>query len=120
MAEAKPILAITMGDPTGIGPETIVSALNDERVYQVCEPFVVGRPRVMERAVELLKFPMEVRCIERPGEAIGASRKVLCCLPTGCSGWPSGLRLFSSGDRFGAGGGSSGNRDRSAAQGRIA
>ncbi len=31
-----------MGDPTGIGPETIVSALNDERVYQVCEPFVVG------------------------------------------------------------------------------
>lgn len=83
MAEAKPILAITMGDPTGIGPETIVSALNDERVYQVCEPFVVGRPRVLERAVELLKFPMVVRQIEQPGGAIDASRKVLCCLSTG-------------------------------------
>jgi len=83
MAEAKPILAITMGDPTGIGPETIVSALSDERIYHVCEPFVVGRPKVMQRAIELLGLPMKVQVIQRPEEAIGASRHLLCCLECG-------------------------------------
>lgn len=83
MAEAKPILAITMGDPTGIGPETIVSALNDERVYQVCEPLVIGRPAVFQRAVALLKTQMEVREVTKASAAIEASKKVLCCLTAG-------------------------------------
>jgi 4-hydroxythreonine-4-phosphate dehydrogenase len=83
MAESKPILAITMGDPAGIGPETIVSALSDERIYHVCEPVVVGRPVVLQRAADLLKLPLEVQVVTDPAMATSASRKVLCCLESG-------------------------------------
>lgn len=38
----KPLLAITMGDPAGIGPEIIVKALQLPRVWRVCRPLVVG------------------------------------------------------------------------------
>lgn len=56
----KPRLAITMGDPAGVGPETIVGAWRDERVHECSRPFVVGHPEVMRRAVKLLGLRAEV------------------------------------------------------------
>ena len=44
----KPILAITMGDPAGIGPEITVRALNRKETYEKCRPVVTGDPRVDE------------------------------------------------------------------------
>ncbi|MDR0989628.1 MAG: 4-hydroxythreonine-4-phosphate dehydrogenase PdxA [Prevotellaceae bacterium] len=46
----KPRLAITMGDPAGIGPEIVVKALAQERVYEQCRPLVVGDEGVLRRA----------------------------------------------------------------------
>jgi 4-hydroxythreonine-4-phosphate dehydrogenase len=40
----KPRIAITAGDPSGIGPEIARKAADDERVRQVCEPVVYGPP----------------------------------------------------------------------------
>jgi 4-hydroxythreonine-4-phosphate dehydrogenase len=40
----KPRLAITLGDPAGIGPEIVSAALHDPRVLAVCEPVLVGDP----------------------------------------------------------------------------
>ncbi|MCH7787044.1 MAG: 4-hydroxythreonine-4-phosphate dehydrogenase PdxA, partial [Chloroflexi bacterium] len=37
----KPFVAITMGDPSGIGPEVTAKALLDQRVYEKCRPFVI-------------------------------------------------------------------------------
>ncbi len=39
---AKPNIAITMGDPAGVGPELALKALADPRVRALCEPIVVG------------------------------------------------------------------------------
>ena len=50
----KPILAITMGDPAGIGPEIIVKALNNKETYEKCRPLVTGDASVMEWAVRQL------------------------------------------------------------------
>jgi 4-hydroxythreonine-4-phosphate dehydrogenase len=50
----KPILAITMGDPAGIGPEIVVKALASPRLWHVCRPVVVGRLPVMESAARAL------------------------------------------------------------------
>jgi 4-hydroxythreonine-4-phosphate dehydrogenase len=41
-ADARPRLAITLGDARGIGPEIVAKALEDERVRAACEPVVVG------------------------------------------------------------------------------
>lgn len=38
----KPRIAITRGDPAGIGPEIVAKALRDPRVRRVCEPVVLG------------------------------------------------------------------------------
>ena len=38
----KPLLAISMGDPFGNGPEITVKALSDPWIYDRCRPLVVG------------------------------------------------------------------------------
>ena len=40
----KPRVAITVGDPAGIGPEVAARAAADPRVLDVCEPVVYGPP----------------------------------------------------------------------------
>jgi 4-hydroxythreonine-4-phosphate dehydrogenase len=51
MANAyRPLLAITMGDPAGIGPEIVVKALTHADVYQRARPLVIGDRRTLERA----------------------------------------------------------------------
>ena len=41
---SKPVVAITMGDPAGIGPEVAARAAADPRVLAACEPRLYGRP----------------------------------------------------------------------------
>ena len=53
MNKKRPIIGITMGDPVGIGPEIIVSALDDPSIYEHCRPLILGDPSIMERAVRL-------------------------------------------------------------------
>jgi len=38
----RPVLAITVGDPSGIGPEIAVKAARDPRVIEVCQPVLYG------------------------------------------------------------------------------
>jgi 4-hydroxythreonine-4-phosphate dehydrogenase len=65
-----------MGDPSGVGPETIVGAWSDPEIRRVGRPFVVGHPAVIRRAVELLCLPLEVVEIESPSEAAANCRLV--------------------------------------------
>lgn len=46
----KPIIAITMGDPSGIGPEVILKALADPIIKSVSRPLVLGDWGVLQRA----------------------------------------------------------------------
>jgi len=46
----KPILGITMGDPSGNGPELSVKALGQKRVYDICRPVVIGDAMTIEKA----------------------------------------------------------------------
>ena len=38
----KPVIAITLGDSGGIGPEIIVKALANKQIYECCTPVVIG------------------------------------------------------------------------------
>ena len=57
----KPAIAITMGDPCGIGPEVVVKALADPRVYAACRPVVIGSAYAMQQAVKVAGQPLAVR-----------------------------------------------------------
>lgn len=47
----RPLLAITLGDPAGIGPEVIVKALHHAAVYEQCRPLLLGDQRILARAM---------------------------------------------------------------------
>jgi 4-hydroxythreonine-4-phosphate dehydrogenase len=42
MSISLPTLALTVGDPSGIGPEIVVKALRDPRVVDACRPVIYG------------------------------------------------------------------------------
>ncbi len=50
--EALPRLAITMGDPAGVGPEVIFKAMSHAEVFELCRPVVIGDTAVMNKAAE--------------------------------------------------------------------
>ena len=61
----KPTIAITMGEPAGIGPEICCKALQSPRVWDVCRPIIFGDTRVIRRDRAMLKLPANVRTISR-------------------------------------------------------
>jgi 4-hydroxythreonine-4-phosphate dehydrogenase len=63
----RPIIGLTMGDPSGIGPEIIVKTMNEASLYEDCRPLAIGDAATFERAVALLGFPLTVQVTERPG-----------------------------------------------------
>jgi 4-hydroxy-L-threonine phosphate dehydrogenase PdxA len=55
--DSRPLLAITVGDPAGIGPEIILKALVHADVFERCRPLVVGDRRILERAAPWVDQP---------------------------------------------------------------
>jgi len=47
----RPVIGITMGDPSGVGPEIIAMALADRTIYECCVPVVLGDPGVLLSAM---------------------------------------------------------------------
>lgn len=56
----KPIIAITMGDPAGIGPEIVVRSLADSQVQQVARCHVVGSRSVLEDTCKQCGLPTSI------------------------------------------------------------
>jgi 4-hydroxythreonine-4-phosphate dehydrogenase len=60
MSKTKPVLGITMGDPAGVGPEIILTALTHDDVEGKCRPLVVGDHGAMQAAAGIVGFTGEV------------------------------------------------------------
>ncbi len=60
-----PLIGITMGDPTGIGPEIIAKALSMEELFQACRPIVFGDLEVLLRAVQIQSLSATIEAIEK-------------------------------------------------------
>jgi 4-hydroxythreonine-4-phosphate dehydrogenase len=64
-----PIIGITMGDPTGIGPEVIVKALSTQEPFKVCRPVLFGDRGVIRKTIGMLGLSTQVEAIEKIPEA---------------------------------------------------
>lgn len=64
-----PIIAVTMGDAAGIGPEIVVRALLDPAVTCSSRPFVVGDAQRLRTAADAMGVDVELRVIEGPEDA---------------------------------------------------
>ncbi len=66
----KPLLAITMGDAAGIGPEIIAKALSLNEVYDICRPFVIGDASAMEMGVEVTGLSLRINRVTSPEDGL--------------------------------------------------
>ena len=77
-----PRIAITLGDPAGIGPEIALKAIASPAVWEVCVPVLVGSPLVCKAAAEQLGLAVAIREIGSAGEIESRSQPptagVLC------------------------------------------
>ncbi|GAB4247013.1 MAG: 4-hydroxythreonine-4-phosphate dehydrogenase PdxA [Deltaproteobacteria bacterium] len=75
-----PKIAITMGDPAGIGPEVVALAHATGEIFSRCRPVVYGDPAILRRAVRVTGAPLEVVPEDEPpgpGRIVVAARSRL-------------------------------------------
>ena len=72
----RPLVAITMGDPAGIGAEVTAKALQDPWVYEKCRPFVVGNASSMNSALDLIGGSGRARVVHDVSDVIGKHGEV--------------------------------------------
>lgn len=66
MKSHRPVIGITMGDPVGIGPEIILSALSSPEIYDICKPLVIGDINILERAKKINQNTLFLKTITDP------------------------------------------------------
>jgi 4-hydroxythreonine-4-phosphate dehydrogenase len=64
--DARPILAITMGDPAGVGPEIAVRALADVATYRICRPLIVGDAAVIRATLDGMGARLALHTVSEP------------------------------------------------------
>jgi len=69
-AASGPLIAITMGDPAGVGPEIVLGALATTEVSQECRPVVVGDATVLRQADRLLGTGLSIECLKQLDDTI--------------------------------------------------
>ncbi|MGQ9575551.1 MAG: 4-hydroxythreonine-4-phosphate dehydrogenase PdxA [Thermoguttaceae bacterium] len=85
MVEARrPRIAITLGDPAGIGPEVVAGVWALQAVHQWCRPVAVGHPEVLRRAAVLRGIAAEVVAVAAPDQ-VEPSPGIIPCVACGPS-----------------------------------
>jgi 4-phospho-D-threonate 3-dehydrogenase / 4-phospho-D-erythronate 3-dehydrogenase len=73
----KPIIAVTMGDPAGVGPEVTIKALTAPEIRRLCFPVALGNLQVFQKAARRSHLPIriqeitDVKQIALPGHTVG-------------------------------------------------
>src|SRR5450830_1332245 len=65
----RPVIGITMGDATGVGPEIIMKCLAHAALYETCRPLVIGDVARLADANRIVGGSLKVNSIERPAQA---------------------------------------------------
>jgi 4-hydroxythreonine-4-phosphate dehydrogenase len=68
--ETRPIIAVTMGDAAGVGPEVTVGALADPEVLRLCRPLAVGDRARLEEAARILGLAVDIAAVEGVADAV--------------------------------------------------
>lgn len=66
--QERPILALTMGDAAGVGPEIIVKALADQHIYDICRPLVFGDAGRLKLAAQILNSSLSINSVKTAAE----------------------------------------------------
>jgi len=62
----KPLIAVTMGDPAGIGPEIVARTVADKDLFEETNCIVIGDSQVLEQAIALTGTGLRINNVEAP------------------------------------------------------
>ncbi len=65
----KPVIAVTIGDPAGIGPEVALKAMAEEAVRAACRPLLIGDFELLSFYRNRFKMLVELRRVQSVSEA---------------------------------------------------
>ncbi len=65
----KPVIAVTMGDPAGIGPEIAAKAFANQAVYNICKPVLIGNSYAMKKAFDITSAKLRLNVISDISQA---------------------------------------------------
>ena len=65
----KPLIAVTMGDPSGIGPEVVAKALSSPSVTNLCHAMVIGSAPLLEKTAQDLGIGLDIARVASVSEA---------------------------------------------------
>lgn len=74
--DLRPIIAVTMGDGAGVGPEVTVVAVTDPEITALCRPVVIGDKRRLEQAATIMGVSVEVVAIDSVEDAQEAPGRI--------------------------------------------
>src|SRR6478609_1244927 len=74
----RPTIAITMGDPAGIGPEVIMKALAKPETREICNALVIGDANRLRKAGKIVGERLEIDALRDADDANFASGAVQC------------------------------------------
>ena len=58
-----PLIGLTLGDPTGVGPEVVAKALGHRKLYERVRPLAIGSASALKRIIAICGLEMSVRPI---------------------------------------------------------
>jgi 4-hydroxythreonine-4-phosphate dehydrogenase len=96
--QSLPLIAITMGDPSGIGPEIALKALSSRDITDTCRAFIVGDISILNRAEEILGTQAPFHIITAPEDWVENKINVLDMGITGIKDAPFGISSAASGN----------------------
>jgi 4-hydroxythreonine-4-phosphate dehydrogenase len=67
----RPIIAVTMGDPAGIGPEICVKAYKNGHFHEKCKVFILGSRTALSDALRYTGTGLTLRELSDPSQAEG-------------------------------------------------
>src|SRR5687767_15904358 len=77
---SAPVIAITLGDVAGIGPEVSLKALADAATRGCGMPLIIGHPEIAKRAAGEAKLDIRIEAVDSP-KPIESDNIVACWLP---------------------------------------
>ena len=73
----RPVIAITIGDPAGVGPEVVLKALTRPHLLEICTPLVIGDAGLLDLAASRLKLPADLARISSLDQIDSPSQSAL-------------------------------------------
>lgn len=64
----RPLIAVPIGDPAGVGPEITAKSVASEEVFEAADCIIIGDKSIMENAVKIVGADLSVNVVKEPAE----------------------------------------------------